>query len=82
MEERKFLKGRIKRNIYSRHAMLREYLLKKAAPGTPTGPSAATIFPKTLSGHVRQTSKENLTEVYLLQGMKNFAGEEEEKKKT
>lgn len=46
MEERKFLKGRIKRNIYSRHAMLREYLLNKQLQGPQLDPLLPLYFRK------------------------------------
>lgn len=38
----------------------------------PTEVYTATTFQKILSGHLRDAGKEDLTEIYLLLGMKNF----------
>lgn len=50
---------------------IREMLVKWTVSGTLTQANIATAFQKTLSRYLRQTSKEDLTEVYFLQGM-NF----------
>lgn len=49
-----------------------EVLAEWTVSGLPTWASIAAAFQKILSGPLRQSSKERLTELYLLQGMKNF----------
>lgn len=50
----------------------REMLTEWTVSGIPTWACATTTFQKILFGPLKQIGNKDLTEVYLLQGMKNF----------
>lgn len=80
MEERKFLKGWIKRNIYSRHAMLREYLLNKQLQGPQLDPLLPLYFRKLCLDMSDRLARKTWQKFICFRGWRTL--QEKKKKKT